>query len=70
MTQPIYIDGVYQLTGEEAIEVTRDPAPCGVIVTTTYYDRQTGKLMRQDKNIEVSLEVMEELRSIINQQPR
>ena len=43
---------IYQLDGSERKEVTREKIPCGVCVTTSYFD-STNKLLRRDIDIEV-----------------
>jgi len=47
---------IYELKGTERMEETRDKIPCGDSVKTSYYDPETGKLLRRDVRIEVSEE--------------
>lgn len=49
--------GVYELQGNERKEVKREKVPCGDAIRTFYYDL-SGKLLREDVNIEVSEEFM------------
>jgi hypothetical protein len=49
---------VYQLNGTERKEVQREKIPSGDAVQTSYYDLETGTLLRRDVNIEVSEEFM------------
>ena len=47
---------IYELTGTERKEITREKIPCGEVVKTSYYDPESGTLLRRDVNIEVSEE--------------
>ena len=47
---------IYEPNGTERKEITREKIPCGESVKTSYYDRETGKLLRRDVAIEVSEE--------------
>lgn len=49
---------MYELNGAERKEVTREKVPCGDAVQTSYYDPETGVLLRRDVNVEVSEEFM------------
>ena len=49
---------VYELNGTERKEVSREKVPCGDAVKTSYFDLSSGKLLREDVNIEVSEEFM------------
>ena len=50
-------DSIYELNGTERKEVIREKVPCGDAVKTSYYS-ESGELLRQDVNIEVSEEFM------------
>lgn len=58
----------YELKGTERMEVTKEPIPCGHSVKTSYYDPESGNLLRRDVRIEVSEEFMKNsgLRSSTN----
>ena len=47
---------MYELQGNEVVEVKREPVPCGECVTTEY--RVAGEIVRRDVRIEVSKEAM------------
>jgi hypothetical protein len=49
---------MYELNGTERKEVKREKVPCGDAVQTSYYDSETGVLLRRDVNVEVSEEFM------------
>lgn len=49
--------GVYELQGNERKKIKKEKVPCGDAVRTSYYDL-SGKLLREDINIEVSEEFM------------
>jgi hypothetical protein len=46
-------EAVYEVKGTERKEVTRRSVPCGECVTTSYYDPNSGELLRRDIEIQV-----------------
>ena len=49
---------IYEVKGTERKEITRETIPCGEAVKTSYYDPESGELLRRDVRIEVSEEFM------------
>lgn len=49
---------IYELKGDERKEIKREKIPCGEAVQTSYYHPETGELLRNDVNVEVSEEFM------------
>lgn len=51
---------VYQLEGNERVETSTHPIPCGDCIETSYFHATTHELVRKDVEIKVSEKFMRE----------